>query len=175
MKIAWILGWSLGVALLVSGCASKKGCCDKTQAAANARHFGLPMKIEPCKTVTLASVLREKEQYDGKLIRVSGRVESVCAAKGCWMNITDDGVKDKVFIKFTCPIDGRLIPMEAVGKKAIVEGTVQLATISEAEARHYKEDAGAPKEEIEKIVGPQKVIRMQSAGAAIEGLPTGGA
>lgn len=175
MKAAGILGLVVGVVLLTSGCASKKGCCNKAQTAASGQHFGLPMKIEPGKTVTLANVLREKEQYDGKLVRVSGRVESVCAAKGCWMNITDDGVTDKVFIKFTCPIEGRLIPMEAVGKKAVVEGTVQLATISEAEARHYKEDAGLPKEEIEKIVGPQKIIRMQSAGATIEGLPAGGA
>ena len=77
---------------------------------------------------------------------------------------------EDVFVKFTCPIEGRLIPMDAAGKDAVVEGTIEVTEISEEEARHYREDAGATPEELEKIVGPQRTIRIQSPAALIQGL-----
>ena len=78
--------------------------------------------------------------------------------------------KETVFVKFTCPFKDRLIPMEAVGKRALVEGTLQVEDISEEQARHYKEAAGASPDEIAKIVGPQKTVRMTSRSARIAGL-----
>lgn len=78
---------------------------------------------------------------------------------------------DNLFVKFTCPIGGRLIPMEAVGHQAIVEGTLQVETISEDDARHFAEDAGKSQEEIEEIVGEQIQLRMASPAARIVGLP----
>ena len=41
--------------------------------------------------------------------------------------------------------------------------------ISEAKARHFLEDANAPKEQIEKIVGPQEVLSIICTSVAIEG------
>jgi hypothetical protein len=40
----------------------------------------------------------------------------------------------------------------------------------ERAARHFKEDAGAPREEIEKIIGPQKQVMIAGAVVAIEGV-----
>ncbi|NOT02658.1 MAG: DUF4920 domain-containing protein [Phycisphaerales bacterium] len=132
--------------------------------------FGEPMAAEQSATVAVADVLADPQAYDGKHIRLTGVVDSVCAAKGCWIRIAPPGGGDTVFVKFTCPVDGRLVPMEAKGHNAVVEGTLTIQEISQEEARHYKEDAGAPASEIEKIVGPQKTVRMQSPSARIEGL-----
>ena len=90
----------------------------------------------------------------------------VCSAKGCWLAL--GGPQDEgLFVKFTCPIEGRLIPMEAVGKPAVVEGTVTVVEMTEAEARHYAKDGGATETEIAKIVGPQKRITVASPSAKI--------
>jgi len=132
--------------------------------------YGDPLKLNPLSTVSAAKVLASPSQYDGQFLRVSGRVDSVCAARGCWMRLVGAGPADTIFVKFTCPVEGRLIPMEAVGHDAIVEGTVKVAEIPESEARHYQEDAGASPAEVAKIVGPQKQVSLQSPAARIMGL-----
>ena len=81
------------------------------------------------------------------------------------------GDKDGVLVKFTCPIDGeRLIPMAAVGQPVMVEGTLIVETISEAERRHYASDAGKSDEEIKKIVGSTTQVRVASGAAHVEGI-----
>lgn len=160
---------------LTLGCAATKppSHCERSSAptpmteVADGRQYGEPMKLAPADTTEIKTVFADRMKYDGKFVRVAGVVESVCARRGCWMRLTDAAVGETLFVKFTCPIEGRLIPMDAVGKKAVVEGTLQVETMTEAEARHYKEDAGASPDEIKKIVGPQKVLRMRSPAAWI--------
>ena len=62
------------------------------------------------------------------------------------------------------------MPAEAVGQQVTVEGTLKQGTLSEKAARHFKEDAGAPQEEIEKIVGPQKQLLVSGAVVQIQGI-----
>ncbi len=149
-------------------------CCTLIPASGCATgswtHFGERMKFTGRDPVCTAAVLADKDKYAGKHVRVRGKVHSVCAHRGCWLRLGCPSTDETIFVKFTCPVEGRLIPMEAVGHRAIVEGTLELTQISEEEARHYKEDAGASPEETAKIVGPQKQIRMTSPAAKIEGL-----
>ncbi len=81
------------------------------------------MKLAADKTTCIKDVFENPKDYDGKFARICGQVESVCAAKGCWMKLSYPGATDTLFIKFSCPVKGRLIPMEAAGHLAIVEGT----------------------------------------------------
>ncbi len=150
----------VAVSLLSStGCASKYA------------YYGEKMKLTDQKTVGLAKVMAEPDHYAGQYLRVLGKVTSVCAKKGCWLRMTDETGAADVFVKFSCPVEGgRLIPMEAVGHDVVVEGTLLVEEISEADARHYKEDAGASPEEIAKIVGPQPQVRMSAPAARILGL-----
>jgi len=63
--------------------------------------------------------------------------------------------------------------MEAVGHQAIVEGTLEVTEISEAQARHFAEDAGKSPDQIARIVGPQKQIRFKSPAAKVIGITAG--
>jgi hypothetical protein len=128
------------------------------------------MKLTDAQTVSVDKLLASPAEYDGKYVRVSGQVSNVCPKKGCWLQLHDDKTNENLFVKFPDPEQGRLIPMDAVGKPAIVEGTVKVKEISEAMARHYKQDAGAPQAEIEKIVGPQKQISITNGSAQIAGV-----
>jgi hypothetical protein len=84
--------------------------------------------------------------------------------------MADSRSKKPLFVKFTCPVEGRLIPMAAVGKPVVVEGTVMVKEISEADARHLKEESGATQEEVAKIKGPQKQITLAAPAARVAGL-----
>lgn len=150
--------------------------------------FGLPMQGDPADVVSADVVLASLSDYDGQPVRLRGVVQQVCPKRGCWMRVgainpdnTADQANDAspagqtppmqtIFVKFTCSIDGRLIPMDAVNKPVIVEGTLQQVKISQAAARHYAEDGGATPEQIEKIVGPQPILRMASASARVIGV-----
>lgn len=127
--------------------------------------YGAEPKLSNVEPLPVAKLLAEPAQYDGQFVRVSGPVTDVCAKMGCWMRI---GEADKtLFIKFTCPVEGRLIPMDAIGQTATVEGTVKVTQVSESEARHYAEDGGASPEAVAKIVGPQTEVTLQSPSAEL--------
>jgi hypothetical protein len=164
------------VAATVSGCA---GGTAKQPTAAGPAAQAAPQALvatfgEPSPAASSAPLVPVEElqaniaRYDGKPLRVTGKVSEVCAKKGCWLTL--GGTGEPLFVKFTCPVGDRLIPAGAVGKEAVVEGTVKVVQISERQARHFKEDAGAPAEEIAKIVGPQKQYIVASPSARITGL-----
>ncbi|MEC9477161.1 MAG: DUF4920 domain-containing protein [Planctomycetota bacterium] len=145
-------------------------CCT---LAPRSTTFGVPVTDKTLEQVELAQVLAAPEQFAGRPIEIRGEVVDVCQRKGCWLRMapTDSGDKDGVFVKFTCPIDGeRLIPMAAVGQPVMVEGTLIVETISEAERRHYASDAGKSDEEIQKIVGSSTQVRVASGAAHVEGI-----
>lgn len=166
---------ALMVVIFVGGCATTKvgssdwPCGYKGGDSKSFTHYGEKMKSAADKTACIKDVLENPKDYDGKFVRISGQVESVCAAKGCWMELSYPGATDTLFVKFSCPVNGRLIPMEAAGHLAIVEGTFTAGEISEAEARHYAGDAGKSPAEIAKIVGPQKQLRMSAPAAMVRG------
>ncbi len=151
----------------LAGCkkpCSKGGCGDTSKWTA----FGQKMKLTSGQPVCMSEVLADKAKFAGKFMRVCGKVDSVCAKRGCWIRLTGPSASETLFVKFTCPIDGHLVPMEAKGRRAIVEGTLELKEISQDEARHYAEDAGKSKEDIAKIVGPQKIIKLNAPAAIID-------
>lgn len=165
---------TLLVALLVGfvtlGCASN-GDSTSTAKTPTYATFGEAPSQTQAPITPVKALMSNPESYDGKFVRVSGTVAKVCEKKGCWLMLGEGAGKPAMFVKFTCPInDSRLIPMEAVGKEAIVEGKLTIKTISEEEARHYKEDAGASAEEIAKIVGPQKQVTIAAPSAQIADL-----
>lgn len=147
-----------GGLFLLGGCAGK------------ATNFGEPLTLSAFSTVSVGRVLAQPEKYEGKRIRVSGVVDSVCAARGCWLRLADEPGGETLFVKFNCPIEGRLIPMEATGHKAYIEGILEISRHSEAQRRHLAEDAGQSPDQIAKIVGPEKVLKLNAPAARIVGL-----
>lgn len=144
--------------LCTTGCASKY------------TDFGEPLSLKAKDTVSLGDVLKDMDHYDGKTVCVSGTVAAVCEAKGCWLEMTAKHQPQRVFVKFTCPVEGRLIPMEAIGHPVVVEGTIKTHEVSQAEARHMAEDGGATAQDIARIVGPQKRLQIFSPAARIYGI-----
>jgi hypothetical protein len=100
-------------------------------------------------------------KFDGK---IKGKVVEVCQALGCWAKVQkDDGttvmikVKDHEFA----------MPKDIVGKTIVVEGKAELKETSVAMLKHYAEDAGKSKEEVDKIKDPKKEVIMMIKGVKV--------
>ncbi len=115
-------------------------------------------------TVITANELETKmvdNKFEGK---VKGKVVEVCKAMGCWAKIQkEDGstimikVKDHEFA----------MPLDIVGKIVVAEGSAELKETSVNMLKHYAEDAGKSKEEVDKIKEPKKELLMTIKGVKV--------
>ena len=108
--------------------------------------------------------LKDKLANDAFSGQVKGKVVEVCKAEGCWIRLkkADGGsmlvrARDHAF----------LMPENIVGKTVLVEGNASVKTTSEEMRRHYAEDAGKSKEEIEKIKGSEKSVEFAARGVKV--------
>ena len=97
--------------------------------------------------------------------KLKGEIISTCPKKGCWIEMKIDD-KD-VFVKFKDY--GFFVPKSGMeGKKAIIQGLASIDTVSVKDLKHYAEDAGKSKSEIEKIKSPEIKISFLAEGVIIK-------
>ena len=97
--------------------------------------------------------------------KLEGEIISTCPKKGCWIEMKIDD-KD-VFVKFKDY--GFFVPKSGMeGKKAIIQGLASIDTVSVKDLKHYAEDAGKSKSEIEKITSPEIKISFLAEGVIIK-------
>lgn len=113
-------------------------------------------------TADFVKLMGDKESMDTK---ISCEIITSCTVKGCWMDVKlPDGSPMKVrFVDY-----GFFVPKQGLeGKRAIMQGTASRETFDVATLRHYAEDAGKSKEEIEKITEPKHVLTFLAEGVLI--------
>ena len=97
--------------------------------------------------------------------KLEGEIISTCPKKGCWIEMKIDD-KD-VFVKFKDY--GFFVPKSGMeGKKAIIQGLASIDTVSVKDLKHYAEDAGKSKTEIEKITSQEIKISFLAEGVIIK-------
>ena len=122
--------------------------------------------LEGKRHLRLKRISKGRDKWNGKKVQIRGDITSVCPKKGCWMMVRDG--KQNIRVKFTDY--AFFVPLDAANRKVTAEGTVTVKVETEAERRHYAEDAGKSKEEIEKIKG-DKVVLSFLADAVQIGTP----
>ena len=96
--------------------------------------------------------------------KITGKVVEVCRAEGCWFKLEKgDGTSMMVKAKN----HGFLVPVDLIGKSVVVDGEAEVKEVSEEMRKHYAEDAGKSKKEINKIKGPEKQIVFQAQGLKV--------
>lgn len=148
-------------------CAANMTAASPATQPANWVSFGEKMTLTEKDNIDAAKALADLKTYEGKDVRLTGTVNKVCSSKGCWLTMSSNGSPLEVFVKFTCPIDGRLIPEAAAGKPVVVEGKLTVKKISEADAKHYAAEGGKTAEEVEAIKGEQQQISVQGPSALV--------
>ena len=121
-------------------------------------------KITPTNAVEV-NILEEKlagsPTFAGK---VKGTVVSVCQEEGCWMKL-EQTEGDGIMIRFK---DNKFfVPKNISGKEVVLQGTAKATTTSVEMLKHYAEDAGKSKEEIDKIMEPKKEIEFTASGVLV--------
>jgi hypothetical protein len=108
------------------------------------------------------------KEMDGKIeehLKLSAKVNDVCQMKGCWMTLNlENG--DQVMVRFK---DYEFfVPKDASGRTAVVEGRAYYDEVSVETLRHYAEDAGKSKEEIEMITKPEMRLSFIADGVILK-------
>ena len=123
------------------------------------RDFGAGLTLE--RTTALSELVRSPERFAGEPVLLRGRISDVCQRKGCWTVLSEGGASVRVhFLDY-----GFFLPKDAIGAEAYVEGLVEVATLSEAEARHYESESrsGDP----DAVDGPRRELRFRASGVRL--------
>lgn len=131
--------------------------------AQEVQHFG--KKIDESGAISMAELLEKTADGKEVHVKVYGKVEEVCQTKGCWMLI-DKGNGTTMRVKFKDY--GFFVPKNCAGKTAIIEGKAFFRTVTVDELKHYAEDAGKSKDEIEAIKEPQKALAFEAEGVILK-------
>jgi len=115
--------------------------------------------------ISLASLTQKMTAgTDSIATKVRGKVDAVCQAKGCWMNIVNDE-GDEIFVKFKDY--GFFMPLDCAGKEVIMDGYAFKETTSVDELRHYAEDNGDTPEQIAAITEPKEELKFMAHGVIL--------
>ena len=113
----------------------------------------------------MAKKYENLKQGDTLEVKFESKINSVCKVKGCWMNLSL-GEGKEIFVKFKDY--AFFVPKNADGSEAIISCKDFISEESVSEKKHYAEDAGASKQEIEKIVAPKKTLSFLADGVLIK-------
>lgn len=165
MTRSFIFVTLLGLSLVACNNAEPvTGESPRTEASeSNMQFFGDSISAEGA--VAAAELPAQLAGKDSLRIKVSGTVEEVCQKKGCWMDMK---IGNGQVMKVTFRDYAFFVPKDASGKSVIIDGYAYTDTVSVAELRHYAEDAGKTKEEIEKITAPELSISFEANGVIIK-------
>ena len=123
-------------------------------------------KITPEDALSFEEVMTQLENKDSIAVKMTGTVNAVCQAKGCWMNISSEKMATKeMFVKFKDY--GFFVPKDCSGKTAIMGGYAFREVTSIDELRHYAEDEGKSKEEIAAITEPVEELKFMASGVLL--------
>ncbi|MBK7884109.1 MAG: DUF4920 domain-containing protein [Chitinophagaceae bacterium] len=108
----------------------------------------------------LAVTLKDKEST---AVKVKGEVVEVCKAEGCWLKMKT--ATGNIMIRMNN--HAFFVPLAMNGKTIVVNGTAAIKETSVDMLKHYAEDAGKSKEEIEAITAPKKEVLVKADGILV--------
>ena len=157
------------ISIFLIGLVGLVGCKhnDKPVATdAEGQYFG--EKISADGVIDFNQLLEKMSNAEEVEAVVSGKVESVCQAKGCWMNIVSpDGSRaEEMFVKFKDY--GFFMPLDISGKEVIMRGKAYKEETSVDELKHYAEDEGKSEEEIALITEPIVELKFMADGVILK-------
>lgn len=121
--------------------------------------FGAPVGAigEP---VRLGEIVAASDQYAGEQVLATAKVAKVCQKKGCFFVAHDGDVTARVtFVDYSF-----FVPTDSGGKDVTIVGTFNRKVLSEAQAKHYAEDAG---EDPAKVQGPREEYAIVATSVVI--------
>jgi hypothetical protein len=115
--------------------------------------------------VTTAEMISQVET-EGKFAgKISGEIKEVCTKKGCWFSMD---LPNGETMRVTFKDYGFFLPTNSQGFPIVMEGVATLTETDAETLRHYAEDQGKSKEEVEAITEPERKISFEATGVKIK-------
>jgi hypothetical protein len=139
--------------MLAAGCSSE-----------NENNFG--EKIDEQGAITVKELETKLAQSNAPVeAKVTGKVKEVCKNEGCWLTM-DMGNEKELMVRMK---DHEFfVPKDIDGKTVVVEGEAYMDTTSVEDLKHYAEDAGKSKEEIDAIIQPEVEPVFEAVGVIVK-------
>mgnify|MGYP005839671697 CR=1 FL=1 len=114
----------------------------------------------------ISDILENPSKYEGKKVLVEGTVVGVCQTRGCWIELAGEKDFQKIKVKVN---DGEIVfPLEAKGRKALVEGEVYSVEMEKkGECKGNCSDENKKNEEECQHSKTEKVYQIKGIGAKI--------
>ncbi|MDZ4843910.1 MAG: DUF4920 domain-containing protein [Chitinophagales bacterium] len=122
-------------------------------------------KITDEGAITTAELVEKMKTAEKLEVKVIADIVTVCQAKGCWMQVD---LGDGELMRVTFKDYGFFVPLDASGKRVVMEGVASQKITSVDMLRHYAEDAGKSKEEIEAITEPEHKLAFEASGVIVK-------
>ncbi|MCB0529141.1 MAG: DUF4920 domain-containing protein [Saprospiraceae bacterium] len=141
-------------------------CCGhaQTQQSGDNKHFGSAVTADGA--ISYDELIKQMGDADSLAIKVTGTVSEVCQKKGCWMTLVADQ-PGQPEMRVTFKDYAFFMPKDLSGKHVVVDGFAYVDVTPVDVLRHYAEDAGKSKEEIEQITEPKREMAYEAAGVLI--------
>jgi len=152
--------------ILVScfACASTEAPADDA-AAKTAEFDEFGASFEAKEVLSYDELLSKMNANDSLKVVVQGKVEAVCQAKGCWMNISSPSAGEKMVVKFKDY--GFFVPKDISGREVVLQGKAFREVTPVDELRHLAEDAGKSADEIAAITDPVVELKFMADGVRV--------
>lgn len=153
------------LALIAGSCGTTNAVSDDGESPKLGKAYG-PTAVQPELSVRVSEMV-ERSETDGteQEYTFKGTIKEVCAQAGCWVNVdAENGQTFMVRFKdhFTIPTDTK------PGTVAYFHGVAFNDTVSVEMLRHFAEDAGKSKEEIEAITEPEYKLGFTADGIVLK-------
>jgi hypothetical protein len=114
----------------------------------------------------LSEIYLGLEVGDSVDVKFASEINSVCKKKGCWMKLDLENDKETM-VRFKDY--GFFVPKNSEGKETIVEGIAFVERTSVEDLKHFAEDGGKSKAEIEAITEPKITYSFTATGVLVQG------
>jgi hypothetical protein len=121
------------------------------------------------KLVSITRVLADPEEFIGKEITVSGKIDKVCKKRGCWMEFVANDPSERLRIKVK---DGDMVfPVAAKGNIAFATGKISKRELTMKQTvaffEHIAEEQGTDFN-ADDIKEPYTLVQLAPTGVTIE-------
>lgn len=114
--------------------------------------------------IPAASIASKMQGLDSLQVKIIGTVASVCQNKGCWLQV-DIGEGKTMRVRFRNY--AFFVPKNLSGKTVVLDGYAYTDTTSVSTLRHYAQDAGKSKAEIDRITEPEVSLNYEARSVIV--------
>ena len=143
--------------------SAEEGPSTQAAPAAPGQTFGAVITPEgavPMSALNVALGTRDSAQ-----VKLVGKANAVCQAKGCWMTLpTADGKEMRVRFRDYA----FFVPKDLSGHNVVVSGWAHRSTVPKSELQHYAKDAGKSDQEVAAITQDEQQLTFMADGVLVQ-------